>query len=150
MASKFVKETRELGELYKIRLTCSVDCSRYLIAQGMAFRGHDESSTSLSKGNFRKMIDWVKDKNEQMRDAFDRGGKNFTMTSRDIQKELVMCCAHKVTKVIMEELGDRQFSVLIDESHDISVKAKMAVMLRLIVVFSNFQFLLPINLYVGK
>ncbi|WJX44913.1 hypothetical protein P8452_31838 [Trifolium repens] len=39
-------------------------------------------------------------------------------------------CAHEVTKVIMKELGDRQFSVLIDESRDISVKEQMAVMLR--------------------
>lgn len=50
----------------------------------------------------------------------------------------------------MEELGDRQFSVLIDESRDISVKEQMAVMLRLVVVFSNFQFSLPITLYAAK
>jgi hypothetical protein len=64
------------------------------------------------------------------------------MTCGDIQKELATCCAHEVTKVIMEELGDRQFSVLIDESRDISVKEQMAVMLRLVVVFSNFHDLL--------
>ena len=34
----------------------------------------------------------------------------------------------------MEEIGDRQFSVFIDESRDISVKEKMAVMLRLVVL----------------
>ncbi|KAL5136969.1 Zinc finger MYM-type protein 1 [Glycine soja] len=130
VTSKFAKATKESEELYKIRLTCSLDCSRYLIAQGMAFRGHDESSTSLNKGNFREMVDWVKSQNEQVRDAFDRGGKNCTMTCGDIQKELATCCAHEVTKVIMEELGDRQFSVLIDESRDISVKEQMAVMLR--------------------
>ncbi|XP_058775529.1 uncharacterized protein LOC131649788 [Vicia villosa] len=130
VTSNFAKETKESEELYKIRLTCSLDCSRYLIAQGMDFRGHDESSTSLNKGNFREMVDWVKSHNEQVRDAFDRGGKNCTMTCGDIQKELATCCAHEVTKVIMEELGDRQFSVLIDESRDISIKEKMAVMLR--------------------
>ncbi|XP_058748655.1 uncharacterized protein LOC131621639 [Vicia villosa] len=129
VTSKFAKATKESEELYKIRLTCSVDCSRYLIAQGMAFRGHDESSISLNKGNFREMVDWVKSNNEQVRDAFERGGKNGTMTPDDIQKELAMCCAHEVTKVIMEELGDRQFSMLIDESRDISVKEKMAAML---------------------
>ncbi|CAK8541280.1 unnamed protein product [Lathyrus sativus] len=95
-----------------------------------AFCGHDESSTSLNKGNFREMIDWVKSQNEQVRDAFDRGGKNCTMTCGGIQKELAICCAHEVTKVIMEELGDRQFSMLIDESRDISIKEQMAVMLR--------------------
>ncbi|XP_058780373.1 uncharacterized protein LOC131654011 [Vicia villosa] len=132
VASKFARATKESEELYKIRLTCSVDCSRYLIAQGMAFRGHDESSISLNKGNFREMVDWVKAKDEQVSDAFNRGGKNCTMISSDIQKELAMCCAHEVTKVIMEELGDRQFSVLIDESRDISIKEQMAVMLRFV------------------
>ncbi|XP_058741033.1 uncharacterized protein LOC131613375 [Vicia villosa] len=92
VTSKFAKATKESEELYKIHLTCSLYCSRYLIAQGMAFRGHDESSTSLNNGNFREMVDWV----------------------------------------IMEELGDRQFSVLIDESRDISVKEQMAVMLRFV------------------
>nr|XP_045087197.1 zinc finger MYM-type protein 1-like [Aegilops tauschii subsp. strangulata] len=130
VASNFARTNKESEEMYKIRLTCSVSCSRYLIGQGLAFRGHDESSTSLHKGNFREMIDLEKIKNEQVRDAFYRGGRNCTMTSGDIQKELAMCCAHEVTKRIMAELGDKQFSVLIDVSRDIFVKEQMAVMLR--------------------
>lgn len=137
VTSIFARASRESEELYKIRLTCSVDCTRYLIAQGIAFRGHDESSTSLNKGNFREMVDWVKSSNEKVRDAFVRGPKNCTMLSSDIQKELATCCAIEVMKVIMEELGDRQFSVLIDESRDISVKEQMAVMLRLVVVLMS-------------
>ncbi|CAL5192589.1 unnamed protein product [Lathyrus oleraceus] len=54
------------------------------------------------------------------------------MTSDDIQKELATCYAHEVTKVIMEELGDRQFSMLIVESRDISVKEHMVAMLRFV------------------
>ncbi|XP_058751223.1 uncharacterized protein LOC131624266 [Vicia villosa] len=53
VTSIFARATRELEELYKIRLTCSLDCTRYLIAQGISFRDHDESFTSLNKGNFR-------------------------------------------------------------------------------------------------
>jgi len=140
--SNFSRATKDFEELYKIRFTCSLDCTRYLIAQAIAFRGHDEKTTSLKKGNFREMIDWVKSNNEQVRDAFDRGVKNCKMTSGDIQKELAECCAHEVMNVIMEELGDKQFSVLIDESHDISVKEQMAVMLRLVVIFSNLYYLL--------
>ncbi|XP_024628832.1 zinc finger MYM-type protein 1-like [Medicago truncatula] len=131
VTNKLARATRESEELYKICLTCSLDCTRYLIAQGIAFRGHDETSNSLNKGNFREMVDWVKSNNEQVRDAFDRGGKNCKMTSGDIQKELATCCAHEVMKVIMEELGDKQYPVLIDESRDISVKEQMAVMLRI-------------------
>jgi hypothetical protein len=108
----------------------------------MAFRGHNESLTSLNKGNFRELVEWVKSNNEQVRDAFDRGAKDCIMICSDIQKDFATSCAHEVTKVIMEELGDKQFSVLIDESRDISVKEQMAVMFRLVIVFSNLYYLL--------
>ena len=59
------------------------------------------------------------------------------MICGDIQKELAKCCAEEVTAVIMREIGNKNFAVLIDESRDISVKEQMAVMLRLVVV--NFS-----------
>ncbi|XP_058731766.1 uncharacterized protein LOC131603471 [Vicia villosa] len=65
------------------------------------------------------MVYKVKAKNEQVSDAFDYGGNNCTMTFGNIQKEFATCCAHEFTKVIMEELGDRKFSVLIDESRSV-------------------------------
>ncbi|CAJ2670552.1 unnamed protein product [Trifolium pratense] len=91
IANKFLRATRVSEELYKIRLTYSLDCLRYLIAQGMAFRGHDESLTSINKGNFREMVDWVKSNNEQVRDAFDRGAKDCIMICSDIQKKDSRC-----------------------------------------------------------
>jgi hypothetical protein len=130
IARQFTRTSQEAEELYKIHLTSSVECSRFLMAQGMVFRGHDESSTSLNRGNFREMIDWYKDKNENVRNAFDRGGLNCQMLSPEIQKDIARCCAEEITEVIMGEIGERQFSVLIDESRDISVKEQMAVMLR--------------------
>jgi len=88
VTSKFAIANRESEELYKICLTCSIDCTRYLIAQNIAFRGHDETSTSLNNVDFREMVDWIKSNNEQVRDAFDCGGKNCKMTFGDIEKEL--------------------------------------------------------------
>jgi hypothetical protein len=57
---------------------------------------------------------------------------NCQMISPKIQKDLARCCAEEVTDVIMGELGDKHFSILIDESRDISVKEQMALMLRLV------------------
>lgn len=37
---------------YRIRLNTSVNASRYLLRQGLPFRGHDETKESLNKGNF--------------------------------------------------------------------------------------------------
>ena len=56
--------------------------------------------------------------------------KNCQMLSPDIQKDLTKACAEEVTSVIMDEILGRKFSVLIDESRDISIKEQMVVILR--------------------
>ena len=134
VSSNLARASKISEELYKIRLTSSLHCARFLIGQGLAFRGHNESLGSLNQGNFREMVDWYKGKDEKVKDAYEHGG-NSKMISHKIQKDLSKCCAQEVTKVIMGELGDKNFSVLIDESRDISVKEQMAVILRLVVIF---------------
>jgi len=126
------RASKQSEELYQTRLTSTLRCSRYLLKQGLAFCGHNESSSSLNKGNLLELIDFLKDNNEEVRNAYDRGGLNCKMTSPDIQKDLARCCAEEITEAIMEEIGNRPFSVLIDESRDISVKKQMAVILRLV------------------
>jgi len=56
--------------------------------------------------------------------------KNAKMTSGTIQKELAECCAQAVTKVIKKEMSGCLFSILVDESRDISVKEQMAIIVR--------------------
>lgn len=56
--------------------------------QGDAFRGHDESSTSLNKGTFREMVDWYKDKVEIVKATYEKGYKNCQMLSPYVQKDL--------------------------------------------------------------
>ena len=43
-------------QAYRIHLTTILDVIHYLLGQGLAFRGHDESSTSLRKGNFLELV----------------------------------------------------------------------------------------------
>ncbi|CAN6175040.1 unnamed protein product [Urochloa humidicola] len=130
VAHVLFKANKRSEELYETRLASTLRCSRFLLKQGMPFRGHDETATSLNKGNLLELIDFLKDNNEEVRDAYDRGGLNCKMTSHMVQKDLARCCAEEITEAIMTEIGDRQFSVLIDESRDISVKEQMAVIIR--------------------
>jgi len=58
--------------------------------------------------------------------------KNCQMLSPDIQKDLTKACAEEVTSVIMDEIRGKKFSVLIDESRDVSIKEQMAVILRFV------------------
>jgi hypothetical protein len=57
-----------------------------------------------------------------VRGAFDElCPKTAKMTSGTIQKELANCCVEAVTHAIKEEMWGCLFSVLVDESHDISL-----------------------------
>ena len=121
-------------------MNAALDIARFLIAQGHAFRGHDESSSSLNKGNFLEMLDWYKKKNNEVRVAFDElCPKNARMTSPEIQKDLTQSCALEISKVIKEEIGGNLFSILIDESRDISIAEQMAVIVRLVLISRFFH-----------
>ena len=120
---------------YETRVTASLDVAGYLIAQAHAFRGHDESDSSLNRGNFLEMIEWHKKRNDEVRLAFEElCPLNAQMLSPDIQKDLCSAFAREVKKVIKKEIGDKLFSVLIDESRDISIAEQMAVIVRLVTI----------------
>ena len=70
------------------------------------------------------------------------------MISHHIQKDLTKACAQEVMSVIMDEIGDKKFSVLIDESRDVSIKEHMTVILKLVDDNSIFLLrLLLVHLY---
>ncbi|CAN0873359.1 hypothetical protein LINGRAHAP2_LOCUS10354 [Linum grandiflorum] len=48
------------------------------------------------------------------------------MTSHDIQKDIVHALAAETTKLIIKDLGNDVFSILVDEARDVSVKEQMA------------------------
>ncbi|KAL8138817.1 hypothetical protein V2J09_004818 [Rumex salicifolius] len=55
-----------LGEAYRIRLTACLDATKYLLRQGMAFRGHDETKSSLNRGNFLELLDLIREQNPKV------------------------------------------------------------------------------------
>ena len=63
-------------------------------------------------------------------------------TSPEIQKHLCQACAEETTKAIMVDIGDKNFSILVDEARDASIKEQMAVILRLVAVVRSFIFCL--------
>ncbi|XP_062100351.1 uncharacterized protein LOC133806242 [Humulus lupulus] len=92
-----------------------IDCIRLLVRKGLAFRGHDESQES----------------NNQVRVvALKNASENLKLTSPKIQKDIVNACAMETINVIIRDMGDVVFSILIDESRDVSIKEQMVVMFR--------------------
>ncbi|XP_021984996.2 uncharacterized protein LOC110880864 [Helianthus annuus] len=116
---------------YRIRLTAVVDVIRFLLQQGLAFRGHDEAASSNSRGNFLELVKWYCEHNDEVNKVFNSNApRNNQLTSPKIRKEIVNACAMEVRKIIVNEVKGRFFSLLIDESRDCSIKEQMAVVLR--------------------
>ncbi|XP_042038401.1 zinc finger MYM-type protein 1-like [Salvia splendens] len=116
---------------YRTRLTATLDVIRFLLNQGLAFRGHDETSTSSNRRNFLELLYWYSLRNEEVGQVVLKNApRNKQMIAPSIQKEMVNVCAVETTLEIMKELGDGLFSIMVDESQDCSVKEKMAIVIR--------------------
>ncbi|XP_078181492.1 uncharacterized protein LOC144575272 [Carex rostrata] len=118
---------------YRVQLNASVVVSRFLAKQGLAFRGHDESESSNSKGNFLHLLRYTGERNPQIAKVIlENAPKNRKLTSPDTQKEIVNSAAEETILEILADLDNELFSVLIDESRDVSVKEQMAVVIRFV------------------
>jgi hypothetical protein len=125
------KISREDKLLYIARLTHSLRCVRFILHQGLAFRGHDECLASSNKGNFLELLTWLAESNEEVdKIVLQNAPGNCQLKCPSIQKEIVGICASETTRHIIEELGDDHFSILADESSDASYKEQLALCLR--------------------
>ncbi|XP_075483747.1 uncharacterized protein LOC142523899 [Primulina tabacum] len=116
---------------YRIRLNASIDCIRVLLRQGHSFRGHDETESSLNPGNFLIQLEFLGVRNKEVNDVILKNDpKNCKLISPDIQKDIVSVCATETINVIIRDVGDSLFSILVDESCDVSTKKQMSVVIR--------------------
>ncbi|XP_004295983.1 PREDICTED: uncharacterized protein LOC101313497 [Fragaria vesca subsp. vesca] len=106
---------------YRIRLTASVDCIQLLLRQGLAFRGHDESNNSSNQGNFLGLLQFLADHDEQVRVVtLHNAPENLKMTSLMIQKDIVNAAAVETINVIIADMDNALFSILVNEARDVS------------------------------
>ncbi|CAN6708544.1 unnamed protein product [Malus baccata var. baccata] len=129
--SFFSKTHDEARIQYRARLNASIDCCRFLLRQGLAFRGNNESEHSINHGNFLELLQFLADHNEDVKAVtLKNAPENHKLTSPDIQKDIVNACATETIKTIIKDIGTSLFSILIDESRDVSTKEQMAIVLR--------------------
>ena len=110
-------QSQEIEIAYRTRLTASVHVIRFLLEQGLAFRGNDESTKSLQRGNFLVLLDWYSARNAEIAKVVNLNAPgNNQLTSPLIQKQIVSACAVETTEAIISDIDDRFFSLLIDEA----------------------------------
>ncbi|XP_042448861.1 uncharacterized protein LOC122033763 [Zingiber officinale] len=127
----FSSGKHELEVSYRKRLTSILKVIRFLLLQGLPFRGHDESSTSSNRGNFLELLKWYSSECPEVAAVVGMNAPgNNQMIAPKIQKQLVNVCAVETTNAILADLGDRWFTLLLDEARDYSVKEQMTVVIR--------------------
>ncbi|XP_022897652.1 uncharacterized protein LOC111411345 [Olea europaea var. sylvestris] len=120
-------------QIYRTRLNTVLDYTRFILMQGLSFRGHDESKESLNRENLIELLNWYAARCKEIKEVlFSNAPGNDQMTSPTIQKDLVNFCAVETTRAIINEIGDSLFSILVDEARDNSMKEQMAVVLRFV------------------
>jgi hypothetical protein len=115
----------------------------YLSKQELAFRGHDESEDSLSKGNYRELLESfakfdsvferrLHDRLAESERGGARGGGRFTGVSPEIQNDLISCLDSIIEDEILKEIEECTFmSVQVDETSDVSTKEQVSMIVRL-------------------
>ena len=70
------------------------------------------------------------DHNESINEVLQKAPKNCKLTYPDIQKDIVNAIAREKSKAIIKDLDNGFFSILVNESRDISVKEQMSLVFR--------------------
>nr|XP_011468626.1 PREDICTED: zinc finger MYM-type protein 1-like [Fragaria vesca subsp. vesca] len=125
----FVKRTAKEVEHNRFRLKATIKGVRLLANQGQAFRGHDESESSLNDGNFKQ----VRKSYERMASDDDRvilqnSPRNAKYISLSIQKQLLNILGNRVRQMIREEVDDAKFCILVN----VADKEQMFIILRFV------------------
>ena len=124
-----VKQSNQDKIEYRVQLNAIIDCIRFLLCRGLVFHGHDESQDSSDKGNFLEFLQFLGDHNKSINEVLQKVSKNCKLTHHEIQKDIVNVIACETSKAIIKDLDNGFFSILVDESRDISVKEQMTIVL---------------------
>ncbi|XP_008241196.1 PREDICTED: zinc finger MYM-type protein 1-like [Prunus mume] len=125
------KHSDQACKVYCTCLNASIKCTKVLLQQGLAFRGHDESVTSSNRGNYLELLQFLANNDDKVKEVvMENAPGNLKLLAPCIQKEIVNSCALETLDVVMDGLKDRFFSILVDEARNVSVKEQMAMVLR--------------------
>lgn len=121
LMSKAHEQERQLARTALLKI---VTLQLYLCKQGLAIRGHTEST-----GNFDNLLLLRAEDNAELKSWLNRS--SYKWTSLTIQNEIIKDMALAVLRTYKEELIKTQFfSIMLDKSTDVSVHEQVSICFR--------------------
>ncbi|XP_042235849.1 zinc finger MYM-type protein 1-like isoform X2 [Homarus americanus] len=121
--NQLVKRNREIMKRY-------IDTVCYLAKTEQAFRGHDEATSSVNKGNYVEFIDVLSKYDGQLRGFLDNA-TTFSGLSNLIQNDLIESVSYVMLDEIKKEIQHAKFiSVMLEEATDITNLCQLSYVFR--------------------
>ena len=125
------KEVRQNRELLK-NIVNAVIAVLYLARQEMEFRKHDESSTSLSQGNYRELLKFSGKLDSVFGSHLQASGGRKVSLGVFLLVFRLMTQNDVIEDQINKEVSESQFlSIQCDETMDVSIKEQLSIIIRL-------------------
>lgn len=134
---------KEKAKLYKVNFNEKVRLNRmclrtiinavlYLSKQELPFRGHDEKSDSLNRGNFKELLNLLIENSPlEIKNHYEKIKNVFSGDSKTIQNELIDCISSYINDHIKNEIKNSQFfSLQIDDTTDITQMSQSSIIIR--------------------
>ena len=105
---------------------------------GAPFRGHDESEQSHNRGLYREVVAWGAEKDPVLADHLLESPENAHYLSPMSQNDQIRCVGEEIKKeVVRRTKKAKAFSVLMDETTDLSNKEQVGVLVRYLSVIDE-------------
>jgi len=107
---------------------------QFLGRLNLPFRGHDESPDSLNKGIFQELVIFLADVGDKvLSNHLQSAPDNAKYTSPQIQNEMIRIIGSSIQDKIAKKIQKASiFTVMIDETTDVSHKEQVAVFIRFV------------------
>ncbi|XP_039298901.1 52 kDa repressor of the inhibitor of the protein kinase-like [Nilaparvata lugens] len=117
--------------------------------QNIPMRGHRDdgplnlemSDTVSNEGNFRALIKFRIDAGDKvLEDHINTSSSRSTYISKSTQNNIIECCKAEITDVILSRIAKAElYSIMFDETSDISQRAQVSIVLRYVHFEKEFE-----------
>ncbi|KAI5705235.1 hypothetical protein M8J76_002168 [Diaphorina citri] len=111
-------------------ITRLIDTVCFLGKLELAFRGHNEGSSSENRGNYIELLHFISQSDSVLAQHL-KSATIFSGTSSDIQNDLIESISPVITLNIKREISQCNFvSLIVDETTDVTHKSQLSTVLR--------------------
>ncbi|KAJ4430334.1 hypothetical protein ANN_22550 [Periplaneta americana] len=130
----YIAQFNETVRLNRPIMHIVINTVLYLSKQELVFRGHDESATSLNRGNFKELLNvLISRSSQEIQDHYSKIKHFSSGESKTIQNEVIECISELIDEHVRTEIKESDFfSVQIDDITDIAQKSQCYIIIRLL------------------